>query len=707
MTRLLLRSLAHYWRTNAAVVGGVATAVAVLAGALLVGQSVRASLRDLLVERIGATAYAVSADRYFREDLLEKATLSFSPPTHEKESVPFSSCPIIAVPGILMRESSGRRAYGVNVYGVDERFWRFHGLAAPEEFGDRAAVVGAPLAAHLDARPGDSLLLRIETDRDIPGESLYGRRESAGRTIRLTCSGVASPQQLGEFALRPGQGTVFSVFVPLKRLQRDLAQPSRVNAVLFAGGSQDDLPPQLRQALRERASLSDVGLRLRTARTGARRRSRARASCWTIRSHGRRSPRRTKQARRHPACWPTWPTPSGRAGARFPTAWLPPPISAGHADRRPDGGGLAMYPDAPGANESIWLNEWAWRDLGIPIGEPVELEYYHWEDAAGLVTTRSHAPPGRRRGHWRRRGRDAGARRARHHRREERADVGPAVSARPSPHPAGGRSVLGPLSRHAEGVRHAGRRAGALAEPVRAADVGARRAAGTDAGRVAATPDRPRGGGVHRRGGSSQRPRRVPRCGRPRRVLPLLQLLPDRRRRAAVGVVLQARRRAAGARGRHAAGPWLPRAHAAAPLPLGRRRALDRRQPAGRCRRPRLRRRARRRPADVVDWRGRHRPRPPARLLGRRSASASRPASRPRSASLSGRCAASPAAPRAPCSPACWSRGRPPRGRLARSASCPPPRSLPPSSCWRRRPSARFPTSADSSVPARCCSCRA
>ena len=195
-----------------------------LAGALLVGQSVRASLRDLLVERIGATAYVVSADRYFREDLLEQVALSFSPPTHERRVSP-SSCPIIAVPGILVRESSGRRAYDVNVYGVDERFWRFHGLAAPEGFDDRAAIVGAPLAAHLGARPGDGLLLRIESDRDIPGESLYGRRESAGRTIRLTCSGVASPQQLGEFALRPGQGAVFSVFVPLKRLQRDLAQP--------------------------------------------------------------------------------------------------------------------------------------------------------------------------------------------------------------------------------------------------------------------------------------------------------------------------------------------------------------------------------------------------------------------------------------------------------------------------------------------------
>ena len=387
MARLLLRSLVHYWRTNAAVVGGVATAVAVLAGALLVGQSVRTSLRDLLVERIGATAYAVSADRYFREDLLAayaglktRATTTPSP----------DPCPIIAVPGILVRESSGRRAYGVNVYGVDERFWRFHGLAAPEGFGDRSAVVGAPLAAHLEAVPGDGLLLRIESDRDIPGESLYGRRESAGRTIRLTCSGVASPQQLGEFALRPGQGTVFSVFVPLKRLQRDLAQPSRANTVLFAGGPQDDLLPQLRQAVREQASLSDVGLRLRTV-----------ASAGTTSVESARVLLDDAVARSAFAAAADAGAPASgvlaylatvmRAGGREIPYSVVAAADLGRGtltDVRLVAGS-AMNPDAPGANESIWLNEWAWRDLGVPIGAPIDIEYYHWESAAGLVTRRT------------------------------------------------------------------------------------------------------------------------------------------------------------------------------------------------------------------------------------------------------------------------------------------------------------------------------
>ena len=56
--KLVRRSLLYYWRTNLAVILGVATAVAVLSGALLVGDSVRASLRDLVLSRGNTKDYA-------------------------------------------------------------------------------------------------------------------------------------------------------------------------------------------------------------------------------------------------------------------------------------------------------------------------------------------------------------------------------------------------------------------------------------------------------------------------------------------------------------------------------------------------------------------------------------------------------------------------------------------------------------------------
>ena len=50
-----------HWRTNLAVVLGVATAVSVLAGALVVGDSVRGSLRDIALGRLGRTDSVMSS----------------------------------------------------------------------------------------------------------------------------------------------------------------------------------------------------------------------------------------------------------------------------------------------------------------------------------------------------------------------------------------------------------------------------------------------------------------------------------------------------------------------------------------------------------------------------------------------------------------------------------------------------------------------
>ena len=48
---------------------GVAAAVSVLGGALLVGDSVRGSLRDLVLSRLGRTGQVVSSSGFFREAL--------------------------------------------------------------------------------------------------------------------------------------------------------------------------------------------------------------------------------------------------------------------------------------------------------------------------------------------------------------------------------------------------------------------------------------------------------------------------------------------------------------------------------------------------------------------------------------------------------------------------------------------------------------
>src|SRR5690348_5622249 len=242
---LVRRSLAYFWRTNLAVVLGVATAVAVLAGALVVGDSVRASLRDLVLSRLGKTDSVISAAHFFREQLADDLARGEN----------FSTCPVIAFEGMVTHESSGRRASAVAGYGVDDRFWKFHGVAVP-----RLPAMSAALAGELGSRSGDAILLRVEKPSVIPLESLHGRKEDVGRTLRFTSGEPLGPGALGEFSIRPQQGPVRAIFVPLRRLARDLDQAGKVNTILVAG---ETATAPLEKLLRARFTLEDLGIRLR------------------------------------------------------------------------------------------------------------------------------------------------------------------------------------------------------------------------------------------------------------------------------------------------------------------------------------------------------------------------------------------------------------------------------------------------------------
>ncbi len=381
MSRLLIRNLLFYWRTNLAVIAGVATSVSVLSGALLVGQSVRASLRDLLFQRIGATEFVVAADRFFRSDL----SSAFAPAGTADGTV--ASCPIIFVQGVVTREATGERATKVNLVGVDDRFWAFHHVEGVAQPAGRDALVGAPLARRLGIDRGDGLLVRVETRQGVPRESLFGRREDVGKTIRLTCRGILSADQMGEFALLPTQAEVDTVFVPLSRLQQDLAQPRRANAILLAPTPLTRDLAGVRKVLADRYTLEDLGITLRmlpsqdglsvetsrillddeaaTAALEAGVESGLQASgvftylANAIRAGGREIPYSVVTA-------------ADLGSGAFKDVRVAP--SRGPDLQRPD----TLRP--------IWLTDWAARDLGVAPGAMVDLDYYRWQDEGTLVT---------------------------------------------------------------------------------------------------------------------------------------------------------------------------------------------------------------------------------------------------------------------------------------------------------------------------------
>ncbi|HZJ46606.1 MAG TPA: FtsX-like permease family protein [Pyrinomonadaceae bacterium] len=252
---LLKQNLLYYWKTNLVVVLGVATAVAVLAGALLIGESVRASLRNLASSRLGNTDVVVTAPNFFRERLANDLT----GPGAE-------ACPLIVLTATVTNQNGNQRAGNVALYGVDDRFWRFHDkqFTAPQ---NRDAYLSDALAQDLQIKAGDGLLLRVEKPSDIPLESLHGRKDDPGRTIRTSYSQSLSAANLGEFALRPQQGAQRAVFVSLQFLQKEMAESAAVNTILVSDSKKQQTTEQLTQfvqtSLRQHANLADEGILLR------------------------------------------------------------------------------------------------------------------------------------------------------------------------------------------------------------------------------------------------------------------------------------------------------------------------------------------------------------------------------------------------------------------------------------------------------------
>lgn len=355
--RYLLRSLAWHWRSHLAAALGAAVATAALAGALLTGSSVRESLRGLVLERLGNTGHVLISRGFFPAELAR----AFRPD--------FPATALIGLEGSAAHEASKRRA-PVDVYGIDDSFYRFHGRQAVAPSG-RDALLSPALAAEFGAKAGDTILLRVEEPSAIPREFLYGRKDETARTLRFRVGDRISPAALAEFAPRPRQGEVRAVFVPLARLQRELKVDGQVNTLLLGGGSAST-EGALAQRLRLSFRLEDAGLRLRPRQ----------GSDEMVLEHTStilddRTAERALEVGRALGIL-TRPSLVYLAnsiaihGRRIPYSLVAAVDDATLAEVNSD------LPLPPTSRPPVVLNQWAATDLGAKLGDTVTLDYFVW-----------------------------------------------------------------------------------------------------------------------------------------------------------------------------------------------------------------------------------------------------------------------------------------------------------------------------------------
>lgn len=296
--RLIFRSLLHYWRTNLAVLLGVIAGTAVIGGALIVGDSVRYSLRKMTYDRLGDVDHVLTGPRFFREELADE--VAAEPGFQQRYS---TAAPALVLTGGFQHDlpdtdavpgdRQSRRVGNVNVYGVDDRMWNLtdHGGVAPP--ADDEIILNRRTADGLNVEVGRKVTLTIELPATIPRDSLLGSRDQSTVRFDLTVRDILEDDVgVSRLNLSPNQQSPLNAFVSLSTLQQRLGlnerrirdrvrrriiiKPARVNTIFFSakdpadgdGDAATDAAESLTTLVDGQLSLNDLYLRIAKHRAG-------------------------------------------------------------------------------------------------------------------------------------------------------------------------------------------------------------------------------------------------------------------------------------------------------------------------------------------------------------------------------------------------------------------------------------------------------
>jgi ABC-type antimicrobial peptide transport system permease subunit len=271
---LIRRSLRFHWRAHLGVTLGAAIGSAALIGALVVGDSVKETLRGRALSRLGQVHYAINTqDRLFRGDLRQRLAADRATGTVRVDTTtpaqtrPFSACvsaSALSLSGMVVRQDSGARANQVNVLGVESPAWpRLAGwgtigpglsvLEDGREFhldevarmqmrhaqapltrwrAGETALINETLARQLSAQPGDEIVVRVRKPSALGLDAVISTHEEATVAMRLRIGAILSVDQLGDCSLTANQSPAANLFLPLDLLAQRVGVEGRANLLV-------------------------------------------------------------------------------------------------------------------------------------------------------------------------------------------------------------------------------------------------------------------------------------------------------------------------------------------------------------------------------------------------------------------------------------------------------------------------------------------
>jgi hypothetical protein len=362
------RGLWYFRASYLGVLAGAALGAMVLLGALLAGDSVKESLRQVAEARLGKVDAVLSGgDRMFRAALADSLA--------EGQEPPVLAAPVLLVKATAGVARSGRSLGGVQVLGVDRRFWNLapgdNRTAAP---AGREFFVNEHLARSLDLAPGETLVLRFDKPAMIARDAPLAGKAADLVALRGEVGQVCGDGKFGRFSLETTQLPQATVWVPIERLQEAVGLAGKANLLLL-GSSQQRTHAEMMQWITAHCALEDYGLAVAEVPL---------AAAVEIRSARIFLDRQVAAAIQ--TCFPT---------AQPVITYLANTIAA-NGRATPYSMVTAVNPQAtpfwPAGSNGAVLNAWEAEDLGVAAGDRVRIDYYALDGGRTLVERSSDFP---------------------------------------------------------------------------------------------------------------------------------------------------------------------------------------------------------------------------------------------------------------------------------------------------------------------------
>jgi putative ABC transport system permease protein len=225
--RLILSSLFHYRWINLSVLAGVALTSAILSGALVVGDSVKESLRRNAAARLSQIGpVMLGGERFFTSALADRVAGEFG-----GEAV---VAPVLQITGTALNRDGGRRVNQVQILGVDDRFWKLSNEGvAPEGFADeRWIAINRPLSDRVGAGVDDTLIVRVEIPGALSKDAPLSGESEQTTPFTAAVTAVLDAENFGLYSLKAEQVPPATIFLRRERLEAILEQSGRANLLL-------------------------------------------------------------------------------------------------------------------------------------------------------------------------------------------------------------------------------------------------------------------------------------------------------------------------------------------------------------------------------------------------------------------------------------------------------------------------------------------